>query len=269
MTRQWSARLIALGGLALALGCRSHPAPPEITTPLLPGEPVAERPFEPIGPPKPDLTPAPGAQLPKPSIQPPAPFQKLPEGKTSDLRLPAVGPDGPVIVPPQDVAGRPQPIQGPPPRTVPEAGGAPQVKPLLVEAPKPPPGPDGFAPAPKIGLPDPPIPTIPVAPPAEATPALPLRPGQTYGHSPDYRWVAGTLDRHQRGGYWTVRFADPGADDPWGGKVRLLADDRLAGFESGDVIYLEGELLAPRSAADSATYPPYRVTEVRLVEKGR
>src|SRR5262249_61649130 len=131
---------------------------------------------------------------------------------------------------------------------------------------KPQPGPDGFAPAPKIGLPDPPIPTVP---PPELKPALPLSPGQTFGHAADYKWVAGILDRHVKGGYWTLRFADSGEDDPWGGKVRLLADDRLAGFDSGDVLYLEGELLAPRSAADSANHPPFRINDVRLVEKAK
>ena len=81
--------------------------------------------------------------------------------------------------------------------------------------------------------------------------------------------MAGILDRHQKGGYWTVRYAPSGEDDPWGGKVRLLDEERLAGFSSGDVVYVEGELLAPRSAADSANYPPYRVTDVRLLEKAK
>jgi len=106
--------------------------------------------------------------------------------------------------------------------------------------------------------------------PAEAPkPALPLKPGEKFGHAADYRWVAGVLDRHQKGGYWTLRYADSGEDDPWGGKVRLLADDLPAGFESGDVVYIEGELLAPQSAADNAAYPPFKVTDLRLVEKGR
>jgi hypothetical protein len=139
------------------------------------------------------------------------------------------------------------------------------VKPLLVDAPKPPAGPDGFAPAPKIGLPDPP--TVAVRPPV-AAPPLPLRPGQRFGHADDFKWVAGILDRHQKGGYWTLRYAPSGDDDPWGGKVRLIGDDRLAGFTSGDVVYVEGDLLAPRSAVETA-YPPYRVTDVRLVEKAK
>jgi hypothetical protein len=98
---------------------------------------------------------------------------------------------------------------------------------------------------------------------------LPLRPGERFGHAPDYKWVAGILDKHQKGGYWTVRYAPSGDDDPWGGKVRLLDDDKLSGFTSGDVVYVEGDLLAPRSAAETATYPPYRVTDVRLIEKAK
>jgi hypothetical protein len=97
---------------------------------------------------------------------------------------------------------------------------------------------------------------------------VPLLPGQRFGHADDYKWVAGILDRHQKGGYWTLRYAPSGDDDPWGGKVRLIEDERLTGFTSGDVVYLEGELLAPRSAVETA-YPPYRVTDVRLVEKAK
>ena len=100
-------------------------------------------------------------------------------------------------------------------------------------------------------------------------PALPTSAGEKFGHAPDYKWIAGVLDKHQKGGYWTIRYADAGEDDPWGGKVRLLADEALAGFDSGDVVYLEGELLAPKNGGDGTLYPPFRLTTVRLVEKGR
>ena len=273
MTRKWSARLVALGGLVLALGCRSHPATPVCSTPLLPGEVVTNTAPVPSAPPMGALLPGQSEQ--GPGIQPPSQFSKLPDSKAPDIRLPGASPDVPTIRPPSDVAGqrmsRPttgEPVRGPEPRLLPTPGTAPVVKPLLIEAPRPLAGPDGFAPAPIIAPPEPPVATIPVKPPVEELkPALPLRPGQQFGHAPDYKWVAGILDRHQKGGYWTIRFADSGTDDPWGGKVRLLSEDRLAGFESGDVVYVEGELLAPRTAADNTTYPPYRVTEVRLVEK--
>ena len=268
MTRMWAIRLLALGGLALALGCRSHPTCPPCQTPLMP-EDVLAKPA-----PIPTVPPAAGAQLPKPGdgILPPAQFSKLPASQQPAVRLPDASPDSPPILPPQDVApligGPSNALPGPSPREV-GPGTAPVVKPLLTDAPKPAPGPDGFAPAPQVGPPDPP-PTVGVRPPVKDTrPPLPLRPGERFGHAPDYKWVAGILDRHQKGGYWTLRFAPSGEDDPWGGKVRLLDDDKVTGFTSGDVVYVEGDLLAPRSAAESANYPPYRVTDVRLVEKAK
>jgi hypothetical protein len=269
MSRMRANRLLALGGLALAIGCRSHPCPP-CMTPLMPEDVVN----------KPALTPVPiptvpppitGAKLPDgPGIQPPAAFTKLPDSRPP-ATMPSTNPDVPTILPPSDVAplvGTPQ--TAPTPRTVPGPTPAPLIKPLLVEPPKPPPGPDGFAPAPIIGLPETPLPASPVATPqASVVKPLPLRPGEKFGHGTDYKWVAGVLDYHQKGAYWTLRYADSGDDDPWGGKFRLLADDRLTGLASGDVVYIEGELLAPRSAAETATFPPYRVTDVRTVDKGR
>ena len=251
MTRAWELRLLALGAMALALGCRSTPTPP-CQIPLMPEEVVHQPP-----------PPAAG------TIQPPPQFSQLPANTQPDDRLPDLSPDQPVR-PPSDVAPLLSSQPGPPPREVVAPGPAAQVKPLLVDAPKPAPGPDGFAPAPKIGLPEVPPPAVgarPAVPDVRA--GLPLRPGQRFGHAADYKWVAGILDRHQKGGYWTVRYAPSGEDDPWGGKVRLLDEERLAGFSSGDVVYVEGDLLAPRSAADTAAYPPYRVTDVRLLEKAK
>lgn len=268
MTRARWHRLLALGGLALALGCRSHPNAPPCDTPLLPGEEIGKPTLSPI--------PAPDTQLPTssgPGILPPPAFAKLPENKPLDVRLPDLSPDIPVIRPPHDVAplpgNRASALPGPQPREVRTPETAPVVKPLLVDPPRPPAGPDGFAPAPKIGRPDPPTGAVGVRPPAKDVRPLPLRSGERFGHGPDYKWVAGILDKHQKGGYWTLRYAPSGDDDPWGGKVRLLDEDKLAGFNSGDVVYVEGDLLAPRSAADTANYPPYRVTDIRLVEKAK
>ena len=254
MTRTWKLRLLVPGALALALGCRSAPPPPPCQIPLMPEEVIQ----------KPAAATAPG------TIQPPAPFARLPENKQPDVRLPDSSPDQPAVRPPADVAPLLSGQPGPAPREVLPPGTVPTVKPLLVDAPKPPPGPDGFAPAPKIGLPEQPPPAAGARPPArDPREGLPLRAGQRFGHAADYKWVAGILDRHQKGGYWTIRYAPSGDDDPWGGKVRLLDGERLSGLGSGDVVYIEGELLAPRSAADTAAYPPYRVTDVRLLEKAK
>jgi hypothetical protein len=239
MTRTWSLRLIAAGALALALGCRSHPAVPVCTTPLFPEDVARLHTAE-----KPALAAAPAA--PPPSILPPAPVAKPPDSPST--------PSADVVAAPDSAA---------------KGGPPPVIKPLLVDAPRPKPGEDGFAPGPRVpaGSPEPEM-RLPDVKPAEA-PALPLRPGEKLGHAPDYHWVAGTLDRHQKGGYWTLRYADIGDDDPWGGKVRLLDSDRLRGLRDGDVVYLEGDLLAPASAANSAAYPPFRVTAVTVIEKAR
>jgi hypothetical protein len=241
MTRKWSLRLFVMGAVALALGCRTHPAVPVCTTPLYPEDVVR---LSPAG--RPAMAAGPAA----PSSVARLESAKLPDGSSDD---PAS------VVPPKDVAAtltsRAKPVP-------------PVVKPLLVDAPRPKPGEDGFAPGPRVPadssepdlrLPDP--------KPAPAAPVTPLKPGEKFGHAPDYRWVAGTLDRHQKGGYWTLRYADIGDDDPWGGKVRLLESDRLKDLRDGDVVYIEGDLLAPASAAASAAYPPYRVTALAVVEK--
>jgi hypothetical protein len=267
MNRKWSARMVALGGLALALGCKSAPlGQPVITTPLLPDYAVPG----PLSPPTPlSATPAPipttvssapGAQLPKQhDFTPPS----LPTPRLADLPPVKEPESGLAIVPPKDVAPlvslhpKAETHVLPPPK--------PEIKPLLVEAPRPPAGPDGFAPAPII---EPPTTPEKLPPPhIETRPPLPLEAGQTYGRGPDYRWLAGVLDRHFKGGFWTLRYADISVDDEWGGKVRLMDDPRLRDLKDGDAVYVEGELMAPRSAAGSevSAYPPYRITNLRVV----
>lgn len=233
MARQWSARLVAGGALALALGCRTHPDVPVCTTPLFPEDVVRLRPAEPPAvAAKPETPPV----VPVPSDPPPPELTKLPEGGKID--------------PPKEVA--PVPVI----KTIPVAEPIPKV------------GDDRFVPASRIPAASPdPVLRLPESKPDTPAPATPLKPGEKYGHAPDYHWVAGTLDRHVKGGYWTLRYADIGEDDPWGGKVRLLNSDRLKGLRHGDVVYLEGDLLAPPSAAETAAYPPFRVTGLTVLEK--
>jgi hypothetical protein len=293
MTRKWSARLLALGGLTLALGCRSTPAAPVVTTPLLPGPVIIEP--TPVGPSPvpagpaltlapvptaplvsasrpttgPDLILPPGAVLPQPEELPPTqlPVPRLVQAPAEPRPLPP-GPDLPPVLPPRDVAGllasHPKPAEVARPAELPSP--KPIVKPLLIDPPRPPAGEDGFAPAPRVPAapPGPVVGPLPVIRSGPIESAIPLKPGEKYGHAPDYRWVAGVLDRHAKDGYWTIRYADFGTDDEWGGKVRLMDDPRLREFRNGDVVYVEGELM--RSAGGPA-YPPYRVSEVKRVEQ--
>lgn len=269
MTRKWSARLIALSGLTLAIGCQSTSGTPVVTTPLLPETVVPGTPVMPVGPDlsfnpalKPQILP-PGAQLPKNGELSVPTLPTLPTPRTSEtMAMPA-------MTQPKDITAtltsNPKTEAG----TLPSPP-APSIKPLLVEAPRPPAGPDGFGPAPII---PPPSVAETLPPPkirsGQGDPALPLKAGERFGHAPDYKWIAGVLDRHTKGGYWTLRYADFGNDDEWGGKVRLLEDARLSAFANGDFIYIEGELLAPRSAAivEGSGYPPFRITSVRPIDK--
>jgi len=292
MTRKWSVRLLALGGLAIALGCRAHPSVPPCTTPLLPGEvvpgPAYLAPGPPLpGAPAPSTPPSVGAQLPKPApatpdIQTPKQFARLPEAtyppskpllKPAETKPPAGVTDLPPVLPPADVApllaGNPKPTN---PATLPDVLPAPVMpsKPPLVEVSRTRTSDDGFVASPPVPVKKPePLVVVPPARPEPAGPPLPMKPGEKYGHGADYTWVAGVADRHRKGGYWTIRYADIGTDDLWGGKVRLLDDDKLRDLRNGDVVYVEGELLAPKSAAEMSAYPPYRVTSVRVVERVR
>jgi hypothetical protein len=169
-----------------------------------------------------------------------------PAGRPSDIPGPMTQlVEQPVATP---SAPPPSPAAEPPPVVAPK-----DVSATLTSMPKP------EAPEPVLRLPDP--------DPVPAGPAMPLKPGEKFGHGSDYRWVAGKLDRHLKGGHWTLRYADIGDDDPWGGKVRLLNNERLKDLRDGDVVYVEGDLLAPAGAADITGYPTYRVKSLTLVEK--
>ncbi len=234
-----------LGGLALALGCKAGPPSPStaMSSPLLP-ESIVPTPIVASAAPKIESG---GATLPKP--MPAKPEAKMPpakvEARSND------GPDLPPVLPPKDVIGR-----------VAKSTSEPNLLPVPAEAKSS----DLFVSAPKD--PVPPITTSIInGSGARSNPA----PEVQFGHGPDYRWVAGVLDRHQKTGHWSLRFADAGDDNPWGGKVRLLDDQRLNQFRSGDAVLIEGELLAPASAAGAdgpSAFPPYRITSMRLVRKG-
>lgn len=285
MARKWSVRLLAMGALTVALGCHSTPAP-IVTTPLLPDTSIPGPPSETLSskpltmpptiaasPSKPIIA-APGAQLPKREDFTPPNIASAPTKPPAPLGPSIAMPDSPaLVVPPPDgaptLASQSRPVEmRKDVTTVPSP--RPDIKSLLVTPPGPPAGPDGFAPAPVILPPSPSETYLPpkiVNKPPESP--LPMKSGQQFGHAPDYKWIAGVLDRHVKGGYWTLRFADFGSDDEWGGKMRLLDDPRLENFKDGDQLFIQGELLAPRAAAsvDGTSYPPYRVNEVRLVGK--
>jgi hypothetical protein len=87
-----------------------------------------------------------------------------------------------------------------------------------------------------------------------------------FGHAPDYHWLQGVLEKHYRG-YFCLRYLDPSKEDPNGGKVRLIDDHRLADYQEGDVLGMEGYLHPIDETQGSWDNPRYQVKDVWLVRK--
>jgi len=116
----------------------------------------------------------------------------------------------------------------------------------------------------------PPIPGR-AAPPAAPTPsAAPSNKHRIvageYGHDPEYHWIQGVLERQYRGDT-CVRYADPGVEDAYGGKVRLDDDRMVAEFHEGDVIGLEGEIISASDGDRPGAPPRFLIHDVWLVRK--
>ena len=258
MACQSSVRWIALGGLAVAIGCRSsHPGPigharlhQATAVPVATSPTVYNGPYGMVHPSSPTVG----------EVKPGSVSGVVSSPDVTVLPDIADGPALPVI-PPTDVAALLMKASKP-------------REPDLLPMPAPAhlPGPDPVAELPAkpdavfVAAPKALAPFIPIVVPAKPL-ASPMKSGETIGHAPDFRWVAGVLDRHRKGGYWTLRYADLSVDDRWGGKVRLMDDARLTDLQDGDTVFVEGELLAPASdsaAAGTTSYPPFRVTSVKV-----
>jgi hypothetical protein len=107
-----------------------------------------------------------------------------------------------------------------------------------------------------------------INPAAEPPVAVRRQVSGTYGHSPDYAWLQGVLDRHFHG-HFDLRYCDPTQEDAWGGKVCLDDDPRLAGLKDGDVVLVEGEIV--RSGGKPVRgawnhYPRYRIRNLTVIQ---
>ncbi len=257
--------LLAAGGLALLAGCKHHHHEPAMDAPM------AHAPILPDGSqvvmdypgvvgmiagpvPRPSMAPVAQPVSEAPAVKgpvgelPPPDYAKIPEAKP--MSRPAA--DVPALVVPLTKKADPEPVTA----TGPTLTGLPAAT-----------TPDPFVAAPVRTF-QPATVTEVVAPPKDTTPELQpmkLTAGERFGHAADFKWVAGALDRHQKGGFWTLRYADYAADDPWGGKVRLIDDPRLAAFRNGDYVYVEGHMMAPPAGAETTGYPPFRIGSIQPV----
>jgi hypothetical protein len=86
-----------------------------------------------------------------------------------------------------------------------------------------------------------------------------------YAHHKDYHRIQGVLERHYRG-YYSVRYCDPSEEDQYGGKFRLVDDQRIGQFSEGDVIAVEGEMIA-NGPEEYNLNPRFKIHTVRLVRQ--
>jgi hypothetical protein len=110
-------------------------------------------------------------------------------------------------------------------------------------------------------------PVATVRQPVPAMPAVrsrPLAELERYGHSADYGWLEGVLEKDYRGRI-ALRYCDPTMEDRWGGIVWLDADPRLAQFQDGDWVRVDGVLLSVLNAEtlESAQRPRFRIREIQ------
>ena len=87
--------------------------------------------------------------------------------------------------------------------------------------------------------------------------------------SPDYSKLTGQLFFvHTDGGVWVVRYAPISQEDRYGGSVVLARDIDMSKYEDGDLVSINGEVLA-----DKVNLPLggalYHAATVSLVEKGQ
>jgi hypothetical protein len=98
-------------------------------------------------------------------------------------------------------------------------------------------------------------------PPLAAAP----KPDPVLGCGANHRWLVGPLHHDAAKDRWTVRYADPGAGDPFGGELELLRAEPMRGFFSGQTVRVEGFLVDPEPLQ---TQPAYRVRSIQLVYRG-
>ena len=94
-------------------------------------------------------------------------------------------------------------------------------------------------------------------------PAKLVEDSPAYAHSSDYRWLLGVIQKVNTPVAMTkVRYARLDEQDAWGGSMVLAEDVRNDQFEDGDVVYVEGQILADRPSL-YVSGPLYRANVIR------
>lgn len=82
-------------------------------------------------------------------------------------------------------------------------------------------------------------------------------------HAADYSWIIGQLERVPgRNGGWQIKYAGPGDDDRYGGRLPFANTPRLGLLREGDTVQVEGNLV--ETGFDR---PSYRVDSIVLRDR--
>jgi hypothetical protein len=90
-------------------------------------------------------------------------------------------------------------------------------------------------------------------------------PAVVFGHASDLSWAQGVLDKHYQG-YFELRYSAQSLEERFSGKIRLEDDPRLAPFQDGDVVRVEG-LVSAAAPGGGDSSPRYKVLEIRLIRR--
>lgn len=276
-------------------GAGSEPtqfASAEPKAPPLPSAAFASGPPANLGPPvSPALRPSDAPTIAMP-VTPPDNVSASPQRRPNLNAIPAVRshvrpevPASPVDRPngvaPASPAARPGPEAPAVPSSVapPGSSAAPRqpIDPLLSSTPAPA---AAFAAAPRppmdplLSTAVPPAATAATAALSTTPPAPPPAPARfegKYGHDAAYTTLQGVVDRHHHGHVY-LRYCDPKVEDPWGGKVCLEDDPRLASVKEGDVLRVEGSIVPEADSTRRHTwkhYPRFRIKNVETIQSNR
>ncbi len=85
-----------------------------------------------------------------------------------------------------------------------------------------------------------------------------------FAHAPDYSSVTGELYHAKKSDVWTVRYVSVDEDDKYGGSVTLIDMGPMEGFESGQMVHVDGRIADPDSKEPC---PKYQVQSIHPVKK--
>lgn len=86
-----------------------------------------------------------------------------------------------------------------------------------------------------------------------------------YGQGENHEWLVGRLQRvHVPGSEWKLRYLPITQVDDYGGSVIMSLDARVDEFKDGDLVYVEGEIIANRPTL-YLNGPLYRISAIRAV----